>query len=74
MYKVVGMSRSTGVYEGNAYDNSYFYCTYEEKHTEGVRTISYKCKTKNVKDAIKIGDTIGVYFDQWNNPACVYKI
>lgn len=73
MFKIVGMARKQGVYEGYAYDNTLLYVETEKKDVEGVATDVIKCKTENIRDAIKIGDTVGVHYDRYGKPSCVYK-
>lgn len=73
MFKIVGIARKQGVYEGYAYDNTLLYVTYEKKDVEGVATDVIKCKTENINDTIKIGDTVAVHYDRYGKPSCVYK-
>ena len=73
-YKVVGMKHSTGTYEGNAYDNTLVYCTYEDSKVSGVGTIVHKLKTSAFNTCpCKLGEQIEVMYDRYGNVTQLYK-
>lgn len=72
-YLVIGMERKEGVYQGYAYDNTYYHCTYEKEGVEGLACTSIKVKTANVNEAVTVGDTVAVYYDRYGKPTAVYK-
>lgn len=65
---VIGKQRKVGNYEGYDYDNTTIYATIEGEKVEGLKCGEFKFKTAKLPDSIGIGDTIEVYYNQYNKP------
>jgi hypothetical protein len=60
-YKVVGISRNTGNYEGNDYDNTYLHVVYEDEKVQGQAVDNIKVKTSVFKACpVSVGAVVKV--------------
>lgn len=73
-FKVVGIERRSGEYEGRTYDNTYLHTIYEsEKCAEGVAVATVKVKTERIDEPLHVGDMVTFFYDQYGNVLQVNK-
>ena len=67
-FKIVGIERKSGEYNGRAYDNTILHCTYSKDGLEdGFACASVKVKTERLEEPIVVGDKVSFYYDQYGN-------
>ena len=67
-FKIVGIERKVGEYQGRTYDNTVLHCTYEKEHLdEGVAVSSIKIKTDRIDEPLQVGDVVSFFYDQYGN-------
>ena len=67
-FKVVGIERKVGEYQGRSYDNTVFHCTYvKEQIEDGVAVASVKVKSERIDEPIQVGATVSFFYDQYGN-------
>lgn len=64
--RVVGLSASTGEYEGHDYNNTYLHCEYTDKKVSGYAVTKVKVRTSVFMDSpCKVGDFIDTNCDTY---------
>ncbi|MBQ8407720.1 MAG: hypothetical protein IJY39_02515 [Clostridia bacterium] len=67
-FKVVGIERKSGEYNGRPYDNTILHCSYAKDGIEdGFAVASVKVKTERIEAPIVVGDKVSFYYDQYGN-------
>lgn len=70
MYKIIGIERRTGTYEGKNYDNMILHVTYHKEAAEvkGECVATLKIKTA-LCPALNLGDSVDALYDKYGNVA-----
>ncbi len=67
-FKIVGMERKVGEYQGREYDNTVLHCTYQKDSLlDGVAVSSIKVKSDRINEPLQIGDVVTFFYDQYGN-------
>ena len=67
-FKVVGIERKSGEYNGKSYDNTILHCSYVKDGLDDGCAVAYvKVKTERIVEPIAVGDKVSFYYDQYGN-------
>lgn len=74
-YKLVGVSSSSGNYEGHDFNNIILHCTYEHSKINGVGAKAIKVKAPiYTTNPIKAGEYFDVNYDEYKHVKQIVKL